>query len=84
MVNIKTKEYEKNKEIAVNSVWESNYGRQKLFGKTTFDDVKYNQCNKKRSAVKNGLAGVKEKAAGVKVYPGGQKAGGATCFRGLK
>lgn len=84
MDNIKTKEYEKNREMAVGSVRESNSARQKLFGKSAFNDVKQAKSQGGKSGAKASLAGVKEKSVAEKAYLNVQKAGDVTYYRDLK
>ncbi len=84
MANIKTKEYEKNRKMAVGSVRESISDRQKLFGKSVFNDVKLAQRQSSKSEAKAGLAGVKEKSVAEKAYLSVPKAGDVTSYRGLK
>lgn len=82
--NIKTKEYEKNRQIAVNSVRESNSGKQKLFGKSAFNDVKHAKSQDGKSGAKASLAGVKEKSVSEKTYLSIPIAGDVTSYRELK
>lgn len=75
VVNIKTREYLKNGKFALNSVWESRAEGRKLFGKSGFNDVTVVRNAEPKAAIKDGLAGIKEKGVAKKMTLGMQKAG---------
>ncbi len=84
IANIKTGEFEKSRERAVNSVRESNSGKQKLFGKSTFNEVKSALDNQDKSTVKAALAGIKEKSGANITVTDAKKVGRNKSYRMVK
>lgn len=74
--NIKTREYLKQRECAVNSVREKGSARPELFGKAVFHDVRSAGNKAKNRPVRGGLAGIKEKSAAGKTTVGGARSRG--------
>ncbi len=84
IANIKTREYEKSRQRTAKSVHERSLGRQKLFGKRVYNDVKNAESSVDKSVIKDGLAGVKEKNIAKKAALDNSQKKYITYYKGVK